>query len=136
MIPGLENAEFVKYGVMHRNTYINSSQLLDDSYQVKNIPNLYFAGQITGVEGYVESISSGLVAGLNAGAFWDGDKKHLFSEYTVIGALAKYISTPNDSFQPMNANFGILPELEGKKIRDKKERYKKLAERSLEELEK
>lgn len=136
MIPGLENAEFVKYGVMHRNTYINSSQLLDESYQVKNIPNLYFAGQITGVEGYVESISSGLVAGLNAGAFWDGNKKHLFSEYTVIGALAKYISTPNDSFQPMNANFGILPELEGKKIRDKKERYKKLAERSLEELEK
>lgn len=134
MIPGLENSEFVRYGVMHRNTYINSSQLLDESYQVKNIPNLYFAGQITGVEGYVESISSGLVAGLNAGAFWDGDKKHLFSEYTVIGALAKYISTPNDRFQPMNANFGILPELEGKKIRDKKERYGKLAERSLKEF--
>lgn len=134
MIPGLENSEFVKYGVMHRNTYINSSQLLDESYQVKNIPNLYFAGQITGVEGYVESISSGLVAGLNAGAFWDGDKKHLFSEYTVIGALAKYISTPNDRFQPMNANFGILPELEGKKIRDKKDRYRRLAERSLEEF--
>lgn len=134
MIPGLENSEFVKYGVMHRNTYINSSQLLEESYQVKNIPNLYFAGQITGVEGYVESISSGLVAGLNASAFWDGDQKHIFSEYTVIGALAKYISTPNDRFQPMNANFGILPELEGKKIRDKKERYKKLAERSLEKF--
>lgn len=136
MIPGLENSEFVRYGVMHRNTYINSSQLLDESYQVKNIPNLYFAGQITGVEGYVESISSGLVAGLNAGAFWDGDKKHLFSEYTVIGALAKYISTPNDRFQPMNANFGILPELEGKKIRDKKNRYRRLAERSLEDIKK
>ena len=134
MIPGLENAEFVKYGVMHRNTYINSSQLLDETYQLKNIPNLYFAGQITGVEGYVESIASGLVAGLNAGAFWDGDKKHLFSEYTVIGALAKYISTPNAKFQPMNANFGILPELEGEKIRDKKERYRRLAKRSLEKF--
>lgn len=135
MIPGLQQAEFVKYGVMHRNTYINASKLLDDTYKAKNIPNLYFAGQITGVEGYVESISSGLVAGLNASNdFLDIVKKYHFSEYTVIGALAKYISTPNDKFQPMNANFGILPELEGEKIRDKKERYKKLAERSLENL--
>ncbi len=140
-IPGLQQAEFIKYGVMHRNTYINSSQLLNETYQSKNIPNLYFAGQITGVEGYVESISSGLVAGLNAshdfrdGVFWDGVKKHRFSEETVIGALAKYISTPNDKFQPMNANFGILPELEGKKIKDKKQRYEKLAERSLRSLE-
>lgn len=136
MIPGLERAEFVKYGVMHRNTYINSSQLLDETYQLKTIPNLYFAGQITGVEGYVESISSGLVAGLNASdVFLNKVKKHCFSEYTVIGALAKYISTTNAKFQPMNANFGILPELEGKKIRDKKERYSKLAERSLNNLE-
>jgi len=141
MIPGLQKAEFVKYGVMHRNTYINASQLLNETYQLKKIPNLYFAGQITGVEGYVESISSGLVAGLNAsddfngkGDFGDGGKSHCFSEYTVIGALAKYISTPNDRFQPMNANFGILPELEGKGIKDKKERYRKLAERSLERL--
>ncbi len=135
-IPGLEQAEFVKYGVMHRNTYINSSQLLDETYQLKAIPNLYFAGQITGVEGYVESISSGLVAGLNAvHDFGDGGKKHGFSENTVIGALSKYISTPNDKFQPMNANFGILPELEGRKIGDKKERYRKLAERSLHCLE-
>ncbi len=136
-IPGLEQAEFVKYGVMHRNTYINSSQLLDETYQSKNIPNLYFAGQITGVEGYVESISSGLVAGLNASSdvFGDGVKKHRFSEYTVIGALAKYISTPNKKFQPMNANFGILPELEGKRIKDKKQRYQKLAQRSLENIE-
>ena len=133
-IPGLEQAEFIKYGVMHRNTYINSSKLLNPNYQLKTIPNLYFAGQITGVEGYVESISSGLVAGLNA-VFWDGVKKHHFSEYTVIGALAKYISTPNDKFQPMNANFGILPELEGKKIKDKKERYLQFAKRSLETLE-
>ncbi len=136
-IPGLEKAEFVKYGVMHRNTYINASQLLKETYQLKAIPNLYFAGQITGVEGYVESISSGLVAGLNASDdFGDGGKNHCFSEYTVIGALAKYISTPNDKFQPMNANFGILPELEGKRIRDKKLRYTKLAERSLENLDK
>ncbi len=134
-IPGLKQAEFVKYGVMHRNTYINASQLLDETYQLKAIPNLYFAGQITGVEGYVESISSGLVAALNAvHDFGVGGKNHRFSEYTVIGALAKYISTPNDKFQPMNANFGILPELAGKKIKDKKERYKKLAERSLKKL--
>ncbi|MCI8761011.1 MAG: methylenetetrahydrofolate--tRNA-(uracil(54)-C(5))-methyltransferase (FADH(2)-oxidizing) TrmFO [Clostridia bacterium] len=134
-IPGLEQAEFVKLGVMHRNTYINASQLLDETYCLKSMPNLYFAGQITGVEGYVESISSGLVAGLNvANDFENRRKKYHFSEYTVIGALAKYISTPNDKFQPMNANFGILPELEGKKIRDKKERYQKLAKRSLENL--
>jgi len=137
MIPGLQQAEFVKYGVMHRNTYINSTKLLDETYKAKSIGNLYFAGQITGVEGYVESISSGLVTGLNASSeFKKEEKKYTFSEYTVIGALAKYISTPNEKFQPMNANFGILPELEGKKIKDKKERYRKLSERSLEKFEK
>ena len=140
MIPGLENAEFIKYGVMHRNTYINSTELLDETYHLKSNPNIYFAGQITGVEGYVESISSGMVAGLNAVQQFKSSKeqcdkcKITFSECTVIGALAKYISTPNTKFQPMNANFGILPELEGKKIKDKKERYMKLAERSLENL--
>ena len=135
MIPGLQNAEFAKYGVMHRNTYINSTKLLDNTYNLKSNNNIYFAGQITGVEGYVESISSGMLAALNAiERFFDSGKKVEFSEYTVIGSLAKYISTPNDKFQPMNANFGILPELEGKKIRDKKERYMKLAERSLENL--
>ena len=136
MIPGLENAEFVKYGVMHRNTYINSSKLLDETYNLKTNKNIYFAGQITGVEGYVESISSGFVAGINAVNSLKnvGNKQITFSEYTAIGALAKYISTPNEKFQPMNANFGILPELEGKKIRDKKERYMKLAERSLNNL--
>lgn len=161
MIPGLENAEFVKYGVMHRNTYINSTELLDETYCLKSNLNIYFAGQITGVEGYVESISSGMVAGLNAvfqfknkqianeKQLKKSDKeeisnisaenkalnsKMVFSEYTIIGALAKYISTPNAKFQPMNANFGILPELEGKKIKDKKERYMKLAERSLEAI--
>ena len=135
MIPGLENAEFVKYGVMHRNTYINSSNLLDETYCLKKNRNIYFSGQLTGVEGYVESISSGLVAALNAvEAFNKNRNKITFSEYTIIGALAKYISTPNKNFQPMNANFGILPELDGKKIKDKQERYKKLAERSVENL--
>ena len=158
IIPGLENAEFVKYGVMHRNTYINSTKLLDETYNLKSNHNIFFAGQITGVEGYVESISSGMVAALNAIKLFEknvdghvNDKikmqnnienslnnetsledKVVFSEYTVIGALAKYISTENDKFQPMNANFGILPELDGKKISDKRERYAKLAERSLE----
>ena len=165
MIPGLENAEFIKYGVMHRNTYINSTELLDETYNLKSNPNIYFAGQITGVEGYVESISSGIVASLNAILQFESiqnksinivkenqlekdihinhisdknkdlRKKVNFSECTVIGALAKYISTSNTKFQPMNANFGILPELEGRKIKDKKERYMKLAERSLENIE-
>lgn len=135
MIPGLENAEFVKYGVMHRNTYINSTKLLDDTYNLKKNNNIYFAGQITGVEGYVESISSGMVAALNAIERFNNTNKIIeFSEYTVIGSLSRYISTINDKFQPMNANFGILPELEGKKIRDKKERYMKLAERSITKL--
>lgn len=135
MIPGLENAEFVKYGVMHRNTYINSTKLLDNIYNLKTNNNVFFAGQITGVEGYVESISSGLVAGINAVMKLKSAKRITFSDYTVIGSLAKYISTPNEKFQPMNANFGILPELEGRRIRDKKERYTKLAKRSLDNLE-
>ena len=135
MVPGLENAEFVKYGVMHRNTYINSTELLDETYRLKESPSIYFAGQITGVEGYVESISSGLVAGINAvhqlqvGVAED-NTSITFPGTTVIGALAKYISTPNEKFQPMNANFGILPPLP-EKIRDKKQRYQAMADRSL-----
>ena len=131
MIPGLENAEFAKYGVMHRNTYINSPELLDETYNFKKNNNIYFAGQITGVEGYVESISSGLVAGINAVLQFEKNSKKIFDEKTMIGALAKYISTENERFQPMNANYGILPELETK-IRDKKERYEQLSKRSLE----
>ena len=131
MIPGLENADFQKYGVMHRNTYINSTKLLDCTYNLKSNTNIYFAGQITGVEGYVESISSGMVAALNAISTYNEKEKVVFSEYTVIGALANYISTENDKFQPMNANFGILPELEGDRIKDKKERYTKMADRSM-----
>ena len=134
MIPGLENAEFVKYGVMHRNTYINSSVLLDETYNLKSNTNIYFAGQISGVEGYVESICSGLVSALNAVNKFKNEDKITFSSNTVIGSLAKYISTKNDNFQPMNANFGILPELPGKKIKDKKLRYEILAQRSLKEF--
>lgn len=134
MIPGLENVEFAKYGVMHRNTFINSTKLLDRTYQLKKNKNIYFAGQITGVEGYVESISSGLVAGINAVKQLRQEEKVEFSEYTMIGALAQYISTPNEKFQPMNANYGILPELEGKKISDKKLKYGKLSDRALEKL--
>ena len=130
LIPGLENAEFIKYGVMHRNTYINSSFLLDETYNLKKNNNIYFAGQITGVEGYVESISSGMVASLNAIAKFKNKDKVTFRDSTVIGALAKYVSTENDKFQPMNANFGILPELDTR-IKDKKLRYQKMAERSL-----
>ena len=154
LIPGLKNAEFIKYGVMHRNTYINSPELLDETYNLKQNPNIYFAGQITGVEGYVESIASGMVAALNASLKFRNDtvgasiarphfeettqensNKCIFPKETVIGALAKYISTPNKNFQPMNANFGILPELE-EKIKDKKQRYKKIAQRSLKKFNK
>ena len=130
LIPGLENAEFVKYGVMHRNTYINSTELLDNTYNLKQQTNIFFAGQITGVEGYVESISSGMVSALNAIAKYQNKEKVVFSKYTMIGALANYISTPNSKFQPMNANFGILPELE-EKIKDKKLKYGKLADKAL-----
>lgn len=146
-IPGLENAEFVKYGIMHRNTYINSSKLLDETYNLKQNHNIYFAGQITGVEGYVESIASGMVASLNAvkqykcmkkiekleGKEKLKENKIIFPANTMIGALSKYISTPNEKFQPMNANFGIIPELE-EKIKDKKIKYEKLADRAIEEL--
>ena len=130
MIPGLENAEFVKYGVMHRNTYINSSKLLDNTYNLKSNKNIYFAGQITGVEGYVESISSGMVSAINACGNYRNEEKIIFPEVSMIGALAKYISTEKDKFQPMNANFGIVPEFENK-IKDKKLKYEKLADRGL-----
>ena len=136
LIPGLENAEFVKYGVMHRNTFINSPKLLDNTYNLKKNGNIFFAGQITGVEGYVESISSGLVAALNAIEKFNGtNKKVIFPRETMIGALAKYISTDNDKFQPMNANFGILPEL-SEKIKDKKVKYGKLADIAIEKISK
>lgn len=133
LIPGLEQAEFVKYGVMHRNTYLNSSKLLDSTYCFQKNSQLYFAGQITGVEGYVESIASGLVAGINVAKQIEGQKKLVFSKETMIGTLSQYIATEQENFQPMNANFGILPELE-EKVRDKKIRYQMLADRAIEKL--
>ena len=135
IIPGLENAEFVKYGVMHRNTYINSTKLLDNTYCLKKNENVFFAGQITGVEGYVESISSGMVSAINACQKYFGKEKIIFPETTMVGALAKYISTENDKFQTINANFGIVPDL-NEKIRDKKLKYGKLADRGIADLKK
>ena len=137
LIPGLQNADFAKYGVMHRNTFINSPELLDETYNLKKNRNIFFAGQITGVEGYVESIASGLVAALNAvemsqkGLF--PMRQITFPKETMIGALSKYIASENKNFQPMNANFGILPELP-ERIKDKKLKYGKLADRALEKL--
>lgn len=135
MIPGLENANFEKYGVMHRNTFINSPDLLYASGELKENKNIYFAGQITGVEGYVESIASGLVAGINAMKQFEKENKIIFPDNTMIGALCKYISSPNYKFQPMNANYGIMPEL-SEKIRDKKMRYEKISDRAIEEMNK
>lgn len=134
-IPGLANANFVKYGVMHRNTYINSTKLLDNTYNLKKNNNIFFAGQITGVEGYVESISSGFVAGINAVHRLKCEPAEIYDKNNVIGALAEYISTERDDFEPMNANFGIMPELP-EKIKEKKERYQKIADRSLKILQK
>lgn len=112
MIPGLENAEIVRYGVMHRNTFINSPKLLNSFYQVRNRPELFFAGQITGVEGYVESASSGLIAGINMALMLDNRELINFTSDTAIGSLAEYISKPNSNFQPMNVNYGIFNPLE------------------------
>ncbi len=134
MIPGLQNAEFVKYGVMHRNTFINSPELLDETYNLKTNKNLYFAGQITGVEGYVESIASGMVVGLNIVNRIKNGEKVTFPETTMIGALSKYISTQNKKFQPMNANFGIMKNINNNNIRDKKVKYEKMANRAIEEV--
>lgn len=135
MIPGLANAEFVKYGVMHRNTFVNSPELLDECFNFKSDDKIFFAGQITGVEGYVESIASGMVAGLNIVNRLKGKGKIVFPNTTMIGALSKYIAMPNDRFQPMNANFGILPSLD-ERIRDKKLKYEKLADKALEDIAK
>ncbi len=131
-IPGLENAKFQRYGVMHRNTFINSPNILDDCYRLIKDNNIYFAGQITGVEGYVESASSGFVAGLNAALAVKGLKSINFPSSTAIGALSCYISdTSISNFQPMNVNFGILDKLD-EKIRNKKQKNEKIAKRALE----
>ncbi|UBH23271.1 FADH(2)-oxidizing methylenetetrahydrofolate--tRNA-(uracil(54)-C(5))-methyltransferase TrmFO [Macrococcus armenti] len=135
LIPGLENVEVVRYGVMHRNTFINSPTNLQQTYQFKGNDNLFLAGQMTGVEGYVESAASGLVAGINMAKLIEGKPVITFPENTVIGAMAYYIThTSSKNFQPMNANFGLLPSLD-KRIKDKKERYEALAVRALDTLE-
>jgi methylenetetrahydrofolate--tRNA-(uracil-5-)-methyltransferase len=134
MIPGLEEAEFVRYGVMHRNTFINSPQQLHPTYQFKGRSNLFFAGQMTGVEGYVESAASGLLAGMNAARAARGQEMFVFPAETTLGSMARYITTADfKHFQPMNANFGLLPKLE-KRIRNKKEKNEALANRALESL--
>lgn len=135
MIPGLEQAEFVRYGVMHRNSFMNSPELLTQTYGTKKRPDLFFAGQMTGVEGYVESAASGLVAGLNAAKLALGAAPVVFPTETVIGSMAYYIThAEGKHFQPMNANFGLLPDLP-ERIKDKKLRYQTLAERALNALE-
>lgn len=134
MIPGLENADFVRYGVMHKNTFINSPKLLDKCYRMREHNKVFFAGQITGVEGYVESASSGIMAGYNMACMILGKELPAINTKTVTGALSLYISNEaNTSFQPMNANFGIVEGL-GYKVRKKQERYKLIAERSIEEI--
>lgn len=135
LIPGLEQAEFVRYGVMHRNTFINSPKLLEPTYQYKHRENLFFAGQMTGVEGYVESAASGLIAGLNAGRLAKGEPCLVLPEETTLGSMAHYITTADfKHFQPMNANFGLLPQLP-ERIRNKKEKYEKLANRAIESIQ-
>lgn len=135
MIPGLENAEFVRYGVMHRNSYMDSPNLLKQTFQSRKQENLFFAGQMTGVEGYVESAASGLVAGINAARLFKDEEEVVFPQTIAIGALPYYIThTDSKHFQPMNVTFGIVKELDGPRIRDKKERYTKVAERALEDL--
>jgi len=134
MIPGLENAEFVRYGVMHRNTYINSPKLLDNNYKLKKSDSLYFAGQITGVEGYIESTASGFVAGINAAAEYLDKEVVIFPANTAIGALSNYVSDSSvKNFQPMNANFGLFNNVDTS-IRDKKKRNSEIAQKSLETI--
>ena len=129
MIPGLENAEFARYGVMHRNTYLNGPDMLGANYALKSNPLIRFAGQLSGVEGYMESTASGLVAAIGLACALDGKPEPDFTQKTIHGALARHVSTPNANFQPMNANFGILEPLEAR-VRGKRNRYEKLGERA------
>lgn len=135
MIPGLENAEFVRYGVMHRNSFLDSPRLLNPDFSLRSNKNIFFAGQITGVEGYMESAGSGILAGINAVRLAENRESFILSENTMLGALSHYISDESvTNFQPMGVNFGILPAIEPK-IKDKKERYSALALRSLAEID-
>jgi methylenetetrahydrofolate--tRNA-(uracil-5-)-methyltransferase len=133
MIPGLENATFLRYGVMHRNTYLNSPGILDSSYSLKNNPKVFFAGQMTGVEGYIESASSGFVAGINASRLAKGLEPIDFTDETIIGALSHFVNNGafSGNFQPMNANFGIVAPLGYKVKGGKKVRNEEIAKRAL-----
>ena len=135
LIPGLEKAEYARYGVMHRNTFLNSPGFLNASFEMVDRKQCFFAGQITGVEGYVESAASGLVAGITLAAELNGTEKPIFPTCTAIGALGRHVSTPNPNFQPMNCSFGLIdpiPVLPGqKRIRKKEERYQAIAEKAL-----
>ncbi|MBO5501865.1 MAG: methylenetetrahydrofolate--tRNA-(uracil(54)-C(5))-methyltransferase (FADH(2)-oxidizing) TrmFO [Clostridia bacterium] len=139
MIPGLENAEFARYGVMHRNTFLNSPGMLDETYHMIAQPRIAFAGQITGVEGYVESAASGLLCGIATAYRIQGKPAPVFSGKTAIGAMGRYVSTPNKRFQPMNCAFGLIDQLEvkpgEKRIRNKVLRYEAIAQRALEEID-
>ena len=136
MIPGLENAEFHRYGVMHRNTFMNSPELLEPDYSLRANRNIYFAGQMTGVEGYIESAASGFVAGTNAAVRAMGREPFLFPEETMIGAMAHYVARGDKTqFQPMNANFGIIPPLAQKVKGGKKYRNEAYAHRALEKAD-
>lgn len=132
MIPGLEKAEFIRYGVMHKNTYVNAGNILDDNFCFKKNSDIYFAGQISGVEGYVESAASGMMVAYSIISKLNG-KRITFPENTMLGSLAKYISTENKNYQPMNANFGIIKPL-NEKIKDKKEKYTKIANIAIESV--
>ena len=134
MIPGLEHAEFLRYGVMHRNTFLHSPGFLDETYQVISRPGLYFAGQLTGVEGYVESAASGMVAGISLARRMLGLSAVDFTRRTAIGALAHHVSGATGDFQPMNANFGLIEPCE-RRIRNKQERYGAIAARALDTIE-
>ena len=139
MIPGLENAEFARYGVMHRNTFLNSPGVLDSTYRMIAQPRIAFAGQITGVEGYVESAASGLLCGIATAYRLKGKQMPIFSGKTAMGAMGRYVSTPNKRFQPMNCAFGLIDQLEvlpgQKRIRNKQLRYEAIAQRALEEID-
>ena len=131
MIPGLENAEFLRYGVMHRDTFMDSPRLLSKNLSLKAEPRLFFAGQFTGVEGYTESAATGILAGINAARFAEGKEPLILPELTMLGALVNYITDENvENFQPMGANMGLLPPLPNK-IRHKDERYLAVAERAV-----
>ena len=139
MIPGLENAEFARYGVMHRNTFLNSPGVLDNTFRMIAQPRIAFAGQITGVEGYVESAASGLLCGIATAYRMTGKPAPAFSGKTAMGAMGRYVSTPNKRFQPMNCAFGLIDQLEvapgQKRIRNKQLRYEAIAQRALEEID-